>query len=41
MAKKVSRLNFLKTAGLAASGVMLGRSAAAKAIGPETGNDSV
>ena len=35
MANKVSRLNFLKTAGLAASGAMLGRSASAKVAGPE------
>ena len=36
MADKVTRLNFLKTAGLAASGAMLGGSAAAKTTGPET-----
>lgn len=36
MASKLTRLNFLKTAGLAASGVVLGKSAAAKATGPET-----
>ena len=35
MADKVSRLNFLKTAGLAASGVMIGSSASAKAVRTE------
>jgi predicted dehydrogenase len=35
MANKVSRLNFLKTAGLAASGVVLGKRASAKMTGPE------
>jgi predicted dehydrogenase len=35
MANKVTRLNFLKTAGLAASGVVLGKGAAAKTTGPE------
>ncbi len=35
MANKVSRLNFLKTAGLAASGAMLTRSASANTVRPE------
>jgi len=35
MANKLSRLNFLKTAGLAASGAMLGKSASANVVGPE------
>jgi predicted dehydrogenase len=35
MANKVSRLNFLKTAGLVASGAMLGRSASASVVRPE------
>jgi predicted dehydrogenase len=35
MAKKVSRLDFLKTAGLSASGVMFAGNAAAKVIRPE------
>jgi len=35
MGNKVTRLNFIKTAGLAASGVMLGKSAAANTTGPE------
>ena len=35
MADKVSRLNFLKAAGLAASGVMIGSSASAKAVRTE------
>ncbi len=35
MADKVSRLNFLKTAGLAASGVMIGSSASAKTVRTE------
>ena len=34
MAAKVSRLNFLKTAGLATSGVILGKSASAKIVRP-------
>jgi len=34
MANKVSRLNFLKTAGLAASGAVIGRSASANVPGP-------
>jgi len=35
MTNKLSRLNFLKTAGMAASGVVLGSSTAAKAVVPE------
>lgn len=35
MAEKLSRLNFLRTAGMAASGVVLGSSTAAKAVVPE------
>jgi predicted dehydrogenase len=35
MADKVSRLNFLKTAGLVTSGVILGGSASARAVRPE------
>jgi predicted dehydrogenase len=34
MAKKVSRLNFLRTAGLATTGVVLGKSASAKIVNP-------
>jgi predicted dehydrogenase len=40
MADKVSRLNFLKTAGLAASGVMIGSSASAKAVRTEVISNS-
>ena len=35
MAEKLSRLNFLKTAGLAASGVVIAKGAAANAVVPE------
>ncbi len=35
MADKLTRLNFLKTAGLAASGMMIGGSASAKTVRPE------
>lgn len=35
MAEKLSRKNFLKTAGMAASGVVMGSSAAARAVVPE------